>query len=66
MSRVCQATVSKPGGSENVFYINLFPSLSLFVTVMKRHVVVIRSSVNTLRQEKEGYVGGWKREYHLT
>ncbi|KTG36611.1 hypothetical protein cypCar_00020159 [Cyprinus carpio] len=40
--------------------------ISKAFAVMKRHVVVIRSSVNTLRQEKEGYVGGWKREYHLT
>lgn len=29
MSRVCQEAVSKPEGSENGSYINLFPSLSL-------------------------------------
>lgn len=56
MSRVCQAAVSKPEGSENGSYINLFLSLFLFVTVMKRHVLVIRSRTNTLRQEREKYI----------
>lgn len=63
LSRVCQAAVSKPEGSENGSYINLFPSLSLSFSLCDSNEKACPgnslSRKYTEAGEGEMHVGGW-------